>query len=434
MSIARKSAIMIGAAFMSCGANAASLTGSSPGFHYFYRQGETMEQHDEAIVDCAVSMRALANGGGSANSIGLAAGIAGGFAGGFLGALIGGAIDSAENRQGNAANMENCMAVKNWSVVGLSEKEGKGMESPEDPESIRAKLTPFIANPASSGPVLRGPFANELAVGDFKVGGAESFDELSMSMRAVKDRIDAAVDAAGPLEPPKPPKLPKGVRAPKRGEGMKASILKTADERKSYIVMRIVGDSPDIASTAVTIERLNADGVEVVYDGLMVAADIGEGRTHKGASGANKLYDHVIEIPPGLWKIAAISKGNFAADLCFGAPSFEMGAGEAIYLGAMSVGAAGGYPIAADLAVAKEILAANPLLAEKVKAAEWTNGFTSDCFGSYAYAYEIPGAPFVDMNALARAAAAGDAAPPVEMPVEGEANPDTNSLEGGGEQ
>lgn len=57
----------------------------------------------------------------------------------------------------------------------------------------------------------------------------------------------------------------------------------------------------------------------------------------------------------------------------------------------------GGYPLdQTDLGVAHDILEPLPTLAERVKFAALTNGFTSDCFGSYAYAYEQPGAPFVD--------------------------------------
>ncbi len=399
-------------------AEAASLTASSPGYHYFYKQGATMEQHDEAVIDCAVRMRALANGGGAASGIGLAAGVAGGFAGGFLGAMIGGAIDSAENRQGAAANMENCMAYNGWSVLRLSESEGEAMETPEDSESVRAKLSPFVTAPTAPAPALRGPFANELATGNFTVDSAKDLDKVSMSVRAVSDRRDAALDAAGELEFPKPPKLPKGVKAPKRGKSMKGSALAAAAPARAYVVMRLVGDSADFRSTAVTVERLGADGIEIVYDGMMVAAEIGDAETAKQTSGSIKRTDHVIEVPPGLWKVAAISKRNFAVDLCFGAPSFVVAPGEVVFLGVMTIAETGGYPLGADIAVAKEILAANPPLAEKVKAAEWTNGFTSDCFGSYAYAYEIPTAPFVDMEALARTAPPGTDAPEAPSPAD----------------
>ena len=124
-------------------------------------------------------------------------------------------------------------------------------------------------------------------------------------------------------------------------------------------------------------------------------------------------------MPQGRWKFAEITQFQFGAALCFGAPAFDVAAGEARFVGVMTFPESGGYPLHENLAVAKEVLAANPALAEKVKAAEWTNGYTTDCFGSYAYAYEIPGAPFVNQEAPAVTSA-----PP----------PDTISSEGAAEQ
>ncbi|MEX0645983.1 MAG: hypothetical protein WD076_11780 [Parvularculaceae bacterium] len=383
-------------------AYAQSLTGSSPGFHYFHKAGYDIEQHDADLVDCAVAMRALVNGSDAMTGMAAAAG------GGLLPALIGGVIDNNENRQGAAANTENCMAIRRWSVIGLTSDEGNAMEGPSDAAAIHSKLAPLVNAGEPQGPVLRGPFANELAIGNFKAGDARDLEEVSLSVRAVSDKTDAAVAAAGQLKPPKPPK---GVKAPKSAKAMKADDLVGADPANSYAVFRALGDSLDVNMTSLTIHRLNADGTEVVHDGAVATAIIGGlRRTGNEKSGDARRYDYVVEIPPGLWKIATIAQGAFAADLCFGAPAFEVGAGETVFLGAMTIAEAGGYPLEErNLDAAKEILNAAPALAEKVRAAEYTNGFLSDCFGSYAYAYEVPGAPFIDLEALARSAAAAPA-------------------------
>jgi len=391
-------------------ANAQSLTGSSPGFHYFYKAGANMDQHDADLVACAVATRALVNGSDAMTGIATAAG------GGLAAALVGAIIDNNENRQGAAANTEGCMAIRGWSVIALSEAQGRAMEEPSDPASIRAKLAPLVEAAAPQGSTLRGPFGNELAIGGFKVGEARDLEEVSLSVRAARDKTDAAVAAAGDL---KPPKTPKGVKAPKPAKALKADDLAGASPAKSYVVFRAVGDSLDINGTELTLHRLNADGTEVVYDGAVAVAKIGGiRRTGKEKTGSDRRYDYVVEIPPGRWKVATITNMAFAADLCFGAPAFEVGKGDVVYLGTMTMPKAGGYALEErNLDVAKEILSPAPALAEKVRAAEYTNGFLSDCFGSYAYAYEVPGAPFIDYNQLAQPVAAVTQEP-AESPAE----------------
>lgn len=422
MRISRFINLTIAAAAISTGAGAASLTGSSPGFHYFYKQGATMAEHDAALVDCAVRLRAMVNGSDAMGTVTAATG------GGLLGALVGGIIDNNESRQGAAANTEGCMAIKGWSVVALTEDQGRAMEQPDDPATIRDKLRPYVESPSPLGPVLRGPYANELAVGNFRVDKAHDLEEVSISVRATRDDANEAIEAAGPLKAPKP-ELPKGVKAPKMINGTKAQSLSGADPANAYFVFREIGQGITVNSTALSMTRLSNDGREVVYDGAAVKVTLGGLNNPKIAKNkfeSDKFYDFVAEVPAGLWKLSEFNFIQYVGDLCFGAPTLEIKAGETIFIGVLNVRPEGGYPIDADLVVAKEILAANPALAEKVKVAEWTNGYTSDCFGSYAYAYEIPGAPFVDMDALA-----SGALPATE---EAPAPPDTISSEGGGEQ
>ncbi len=384
-------------------AHAQSLTGSSPGFHYFHKAGAGMDQHDADLVACAVATRAMVNGSDAMTGIAAATG------GGLAGALVGAIIDNNENRQGAAANTEGCMAIRGWSVIALSGVDGRAMEEPSDPASIRAKLAPLVEAVEPQGPVLRGPFGNELAIGNFKVGEALDLEEVSMSVRAARDKTDAAVAAAGELKPPKPPK---GAKAPKPAKALKADDLAAASPAKSYAVFRAIGDSLDVNMTGLTLHRLNPDGTEVVYDGAVAVATIGGlRRTGKQKAGDDRRYDYVVELSPGFWKIATISHGVFAADLCFGAPAFEVREGDAVYLGTMTMPKAGGYALEErNLDVAKEILASAPALAGKARPAEYTNGLLSDCFGSYAYAYEVPGAPFIDYNLLERAALSSEPA------------------------
>ncbi len=387
-------------------AGAASLTGSSPGYHYFWKAGATIDDHDVAVVDCAVRLRAMVNGSDAMTAVAASTG------GGLAGALIGGIIDSNENRQGDAANMEGCMAIKGWSVVALPFAEGEAIRDLDEAAPIREKLAPLVGAAVPQGPVLRGPFANELAEGDFTVDVAKDLDKASLSVRATKPAAKAAVDAAGALKPPRPD-LPKGVKAPKAIKGLKADEFAGADPAKAYVVFRLSGPGRMIDGAALTFSRLAADGTEVVHDGAAITAFLGyaKGRRFQRVEDASgKHNDHVVEAPPGVWKLATISQGAYDADLCFGAPAFELKAGETVYLGEMTL-SNGGYGLdATTLDAGRTILAANPAIADRVKTPEWTNGFTSDCFGSYAYAFEVPGAPFIDLSARGRTAAS---APPV---------------------
>ncbi len=381
-------------------ADAASLTGSTPGYHYFWKAGATIEDHDAAVVDCAVRLRAMVNGSDAMTAVTAATG------GGLAGALIGGIIDSNENRQGDAANMEGCMALKGWSVVGFPDAEGEAVRDLDDASLIREKVSPLVGSAAPAGPVLRGPFANELVEGAFVVEKARDLDKLSLSVRATKSAADAAIDSAGELKPSKP-ELPKGVKAPKRIKGHNAKELVAADPQSAHIVLRLKGAKSRVNSTNIILSRLAPDGSEVVYDGLATTAALGYlagTRLAKGAVDGETYADFVVPVPAGRWKMATISVIPYDADLCFGAPAFEIGDGETVFLGEMTVRDGGGYPLdAADLETARAILAANPTIAGRVRAPDWSNGFTSDCFGSYAYAYEIPGAPFIDGAALMRA-------------------------------
>ncbi len=377
---------------ISTGASAQNLTSSSPGFHFFFKPSASIEDHNADLVACTLATRGLINGSDAMTGITAATG------GGLFGAIIGGVIDNNENRQGAAANAENCMALRGWSVVGLTEAEGLALEKLDgEPSLLREALAPKIDTPVAQGIILRGPFANELAIGGFKVDQAGDLEEVSLSVRAVKDLTEAAVESAGELRPPKPPK---GVKAPKPIKTVKESAISTMTAENAQIVLSMVGSRPALNLHSIILQRLDGLGGEVVYDGAPVTAILGGSlspKIRKRKEGDLYRYDFSAEIPTGVWKVATINYGVFAADLCFGAPAFAIKKGETLYLGEMHLSDDGGYPLdQTNLDVARDMLAPQPDIAERVKFAALTNGFTSECFGSYAYAYEQPESPFVD--------------------------------------
>jgi hypothetical protein len=290
------------------------------------------------------------------------------------------------------------MAIHGWSVIGLTETEGHALEDfDEDQTTMREQLTTYVEASEPRGAILRGPFANELAVGNFVTGPAADLEEVSLSIRAVKDLTEAAVAAAGKLEPPKPPK---GVKRPKPHKPIKSDAASSLSPEGAQIVLSMTGSRLNLNMTSLTLQRLADDGTEVVYDGMPTTTSLGGNLTpkfRKTDEGDMRRYDFVVEVTPGIWKISTIGNGAFAADLCFGAPALMINAGETLYLGEMALSGEGGYPLdQSSLGIARAILADAPAIAERVQVAALTNGFTSDCFGSYAYAYDQPGAPFLN--------------------------------------
>lgn len=263
------------AGLLSAPALAASLAGSSPGYHYFWKSGASIEAHDEAVIDCFVRLRAMQIGSDSLTGVADQEAVTGG-----VGGIIGGLLEGAENREGLTANLEGCMAIKGWSVVGLTPAEGKAIKGLKDAARMHEKLAPLIGLPEAAGPILRGPFANELATGQFLIEPARPFDEISLSARAVKPAASAAVRAAGELVPKKPT-FRQQLRGPEALGRLNARKLGAADPSKSYIVLRLYGDTPKFERGGVVLSRLAADGTEIVYDGAATAAYLGFERPYR---------------------------------------------------------------------------------------------------------------------------------------------------------
>ena len=99
-------------------------------------------------------------------------------------------------------------------------------------------------------------------------------------------------------------------------------------------------------------------------------------------------------IPPGRWRISALSSGIQFVNLCLGSPSFEVKEGEVIYGGAFDFSA---DSIGPDLSLesVRQWLNGQPA-AEKVQPATYTNGWLGPCGNNSIYALEIKDAPFRD--------------------------------------
>lgn len=97
-----------------------------------------------------------------------------------------------------------------------------------------------------------------------------------------------------------------------------------------------------------------------------------------------------LTVPAGRWQL---SNSGFVV-YCLGAPSFEVGEGEAVFAGTIDLG---GDNLGPDLEMAPARAWLKGPLAEGLRPAEYRNGATSSCnVFSTIYALEIPGAPFED--------------------------------------
>lgn len=378
------------------------LSQTSEGFHYFNKPGADIDIHDADLLDCIQAQRFLdqpsqnagTGGGGLLGAV--AAGIGQGIANGRL------------NRRGIAANIENCMIVKGWRVIGIDKLMGNQLDDLKNPE-LRPYIEKWVGLENPAGPVLREPFKNDLYSGFTDFYLAKKAGESSLSVRSYLHILKEEISAYyGLNEQPKTenPRADRPFKDSKRKRSqwspiLKATELSSADPDGTYLVLRVKGANSRGKRTGPRFIRLNKQGTAHALDGQPSVTFATARRTSFKKNRDTKEFDStfVYEIAPGTWSLAAITKniGDLAhMSLCLGAPTFEVAKGDVIYAGTMILPVTGGFPINADdLTVAKQILANNPALADRVQRVNYTsNGQRLVCSGAYLYAYEIPDIPF----------------------------------------
>lgn len=389
------------------------LTKTSEGFHFFNKPGATIERHDEELIDCFQAGRFLdqpktTKGGGSGGIIGaIATGIGSGMS------------DARFNRRGIAANIENCMIVKGWRVIGVSDDVGERLDDLDD-KDIRPEIIDWIGQENPDGVILRAPFRNELNNGDLDIDLAQKAGESSLSVRATihiaRDVIDRyyGLDDYPPTENPRfdrPLKEPKGSRS-NRAAIIKLKKLADANPDSSYIVFRVSGFRNRGTRSGPEFIRLNEDGMDRANDkrAWKISASGRRSNFDSNRDDGQFSMDFIAEIPSGEWALSAITREpvnglrslvrqttteNIVASLCLGMPTFNVGPGEVIYAGHMQLPETGGFPlITNDIENARSVLNANATLAARLKPAEYTNGARTACTGAFMFAYEVEEAPF----------------------------------------
>jgi hypothetical protein len=183
----------------------------------------------------------------------------------------------------------------------------------------------------------------------------------------------------------------------------------------TLVVVRVYGE----AAAGLVFVRADAAANDARNDSLMVQAPVPRRRT------PSRERTLVFAVPPGHWRITAVTPSvPVLTSFCLGAPEFEVNAGEVVFAGSFGFGESGPR-LDMSLDPARTALAAAPGLAERVRAAVYTNGHTFECGApaSYLYAYEIDAAPFHEGYEL------GSRAQPTAIVVASEVEGETEGTE-----
>ena len=333
------------------------------GYTYYNRPGASLERHNRELADC-VQMTVMWQNpeprqvGGLGDSL-------------VFSLVWGGSIAGHK-----ASRVENCMVTRGWRVVDIGEEEGGGLAKAPI-QALIARLSPEVGAETPTGTIVR-RWANEgLRPGSYRTtsrGRTPSPRQLSLRLYTET--------AHPPVALVPPPDLrtidsvwPKGRLQPSQlGSGPPGSaiiLVRTFSSKNGAgIVFSRVGetaeDRPGFRDRAPDILNANAEIFFAKNEGNWFA----------------------LAVPPGRWRISAANYLSF----CFGAPAFEVAAGEIVYAGAFQQE---GPELTPDLAMEPALAWLGPEYAARARPAVYLNGSRGDCHGfAPEYALEFPGAGY----------------------------------------
>jgi len=342
------------------------LAHMTPAFNYFNRPGADLAAHNGDLTGCyedaskAVTADELVQNGG----------------------LFGALLATHAYKGVVAANIENCMLVKGWRVVRVSEEEGASLAAMA-PADLSQKLAPWIGADAPHGEVTR-VWTNEAARGSVKRFAIrpDHKDDGSLSLDALGKKISWGARPA--YQPPKSVKLdPIWPKKPLKPEqfatapaGSAIVIIGVANGGHNGLALKFMRDGDDPKVFPSTVDH----APDVMFTGI--------GPIWKRGKNINALA-----VPPGRWRLAGLSDGLVTLNFCWGAPSFEVKAGEVVYAGSFGIDSEDLGPDL-DLAPAAALVGSQPAAA-KLRAAAYFNGDVSACGDTGMAALEVTGAPYL---------------------------------------
>ena len=345
-------------------ADPADLTRASGPNTYFNRPGADMATHDRELDACLALAR-------RAHQPDMA------FSANFIANAFLSEEATAKSAVALAANTENCMVVRGWRVVAISQDEADAIAKLDRADQAQ-RLSEWVGSASPHGSIVR-RWANDVADAatiKFRSGAwsgranlSFTATDLAAEQRVMSEKLDAddsRLNLATPLA---------------------ASEIASVPRGHAVVIFRVEGPSMHNGDNIVL--RRETAGPGAAAD----APDAFRGYDNPYWERGGKWF--AFDAPPGRWRIAAIRSGNdiFELRLCLGSPSFDVGASEVVYAGAFDLGSAAIRP---DLALdpVKAWLSKSGDAPQRVRPAVYTNGSTGVCGGTYIYSYEIPGAAF----------------------------------------
>jgi hypothetical protein len=370
-------AMFAAAAVLSLAGQAAAevnITVSAPGYSYFNRPGATLKIHDAELMDCLV----VADRAQTFDRI-----VASDFS----------SLTRFLTWNNVAVNTENCMIVKGWRVVIVSDTEGKRLMKLSAREVAQTFLADRVGeasprqmvfrkwnNDAGSPEVIRGAMRPNY-------DGKPSLSVKGLDPYLVRHTVLGARPTANPLIPP-------GSLRINDATGKTLARL-PADSALIVVDMKNISTRN---GWGMTFERVGADPKIPAWidDGLPWRLEVNQSVLKP----EGRLF--IAAVPPGTWRLEGLTIGQ-TLHFCLGAPSFELKPGEVVFAGSFDM-STGPLRPDMDLAVAKKALAARPDFADRVQPARYVNGSTGVCLYGLAYALEFPEAPFAERYVYGSAA------------------------------
>lgn len=408
-----------------------SLVTPYPGYTYFNRANATQAEHDAELRTCIGLAARLVQPDPTAGA---------GAGGGLLGALVVGVVRGMQQgmtaRRGVVANTANCMVLNGWRLVQVDETLGAELAELEQP-ALAERLAPMIGAAEPTGVIVR-TFHNEAAVREVAVyGPAGDLDKIPLSFQAlapVEEDEQATAAAAEPASERPRLRRPRSAANPRP---LSSRDIAALTPESTLVVVNIAG-TLGLGGTSLSFARLGDGEIAPGYvDGLPDRFIATLPQPAFALASRPHEVTRVFEVPPGRWALTSLGISMWTTHFCFGAPFFEIAAGEVVFI-RLDLLADARVPSYSPEAAAAAMAEFPSHVLERARAAAFTNGHPSTCGGSSAfYAWEIPGAPYLETyavgsrhislmtdasarveEAVGDAASAEDAAPEAATPTE----------------
>ncbi len=347
-----------------------NLVRQSEGYTYFNRSGADLAAMYRDIEGCIARVTGSSSGAGY------------GPVQGFAGELIAGALRNGMTM----VSLENCMVVRGWRIIRVDDKEGAAFSRlPAD--RIAARLEEWTGSEQAHGTVVRS-WANDLTkVDTIKSAFPNMAARPSLSVLAVPRSEGGRSQPGQSSQPSWPAKM--NIFKPATPD----QLIHVQDGAAILIVTLRNSAPKDFVRLKLLRLGPNQHDPASFTDGRPDTLWLTLPKTSNGTpSGAPIVLTTSFVIPAGRWAIYGVSDVMTA---CLGTAYFDVGAGAVIYTGAFDFGV-DGLPLDPSLEPARAHLQALPNLQGQITLAQWTNGATITCPGTYAYALELPAAPYAN--------------------------------------